>query len=179
VSTIVGRTERLAIEFDLWPSEPAHAKWLFGTICIWAAGQRIGWHDEQCAMTVALASFPYVLLDAGKRADAALMAMPAAHAFETIHQALYGDPGERTNREINELSERYAPFEVLPGGFEVFDGWNAYLIEDRMVGRLLWRSPDDAIRETRIGAGEYDRIVNGFLTELERQSGHQRQTPHC
>lgn len=143
MSTLIGRRERIAVEFDLWPSDPDTRHWLFGTMCLWANGKRIGRHDEQCAMTVALASFPYVLRDAGTRTDAALMAMPAAQAFGTMHGSIYGDDdGTRSDREISDLVERYRRFEVLPSGFDVFDGWVAFLVEDRMVGRLLWRAPE-------------------------------------
>lgn len=177
MGTIVGQPDRIAIEFELSPSEPENASWLFGTMYLWAGGERIGRHDERCAMTVALVGFPSLLLDAGKRQDEALMAMPAAEAFESVHEALYGDPGERSYREIAETSDRYERFEALPRGFDVFDGWWACLIEDRIAARLIWRTPDGAIREARIGAGEYDRIVDAFLTELERQSGQTRRAP--
>lgn len=177
MSTVVGQPDRIAVEFDLWPSEPEHKQWLFGTMCLWAGGQRIGRHDEQCAMTVAMAGFPHILRDAGKRRDDALMAMSAVDAFTTIHDALYGDPADRSDREIDELSRRYVRFEVLPRGFDVFDGWWAFLIEDRIAARLLWQSPNEVIHEARIGAGEFDRVIDGFLTELERQSGYQRKPP--
>jgi hypothetical protein len=177
MSTLIGQRERFAVEFELWPSNPDTQSWLFGTMCLWAAGKRIGRHDEQCAMTVGMAAFPHILLDAGERRDDTLMAMPAEQAFAAMYEALYGDPDERTNREIDELSRRYARFEILPGGFDVFDGWLAFLVEDRIAARLLWRSPDDTIHEARIGAGEFDRIIDGFLTELERQSGQKRKPP--
>ena len=105
------------------------------------------------------------------------MAMPAAKAFSIMYEALYDDPGDRSYREIAELAERYERFEVLPRGFDVFDGWRAFLVEDRIAARLLWRSPDGTIHEARIGAGEFDRVIDAFLTELERQSGHKRRTP--
>jgi hypothetical protein len=177
MSTLIGQRERIAVEFDLWPADPATKKWLYGTMCLWVDGKRIGRHDEQCAMTVGMAAFPYILLDAGRRRDDALMAAPAEQAFNTLYDALYGGEVERTDEEIDDLSRRYAHFEVLPGGFDVFDGWVAFLIEDRMVARLLWRSPDDVVHEARIGAGEFDRMIDGFLTELERQSGTKRKPP--
>ena len=176
MGTLIGQPDRIAVEFDLWPSEAGHKKWLFGTMCLWAGGERIGRDDEQCAMTVALASFPDVLAQAGKRGDAALMAMPAPAAFETMHDAIYGDDGDtRSGREISALAREYGRFDVLPGGFDAFDGWKAFLIEDRMAARLLWRSPDGAVHETRIGTGEFDRVIDAFLTELEHQSGCKRK----
>ncbi len=171
MGTVIGRPERIAVEFDLWPPTPENRRWLFGTICLWAAGQRIGWHDEQCAMTVARVEFPHILRNAGKRRDPSLMAMPAAQAFETIHRALYDNADDLSDREIDELSERYVRFEALPRGFDAFDGWLGFLIEDRVAARLIWRDPDDMIGEARCGAGEFDRVIEGFLTELERQSG--------
>jgi hypothetical protein len=177
MSTLIGQRERIAVEFDLWPSSPDTQSWLFGTMCLWAAGKRIGRHEEQRAMTVGMAAFPHVLLNAGTRRDDTLMAMPAEQAFATICDALYGDPDGRTDKEIDEISRRYVRFEVLPGGFDVFDGWRAFLVEDRIAARLLWRSAHDVIHEARLGAGEFDRVIDGFLTELERQSGQKRKPP--
>ena len=87
-------------------------------------------------------------------------------------------PDERTDEEIDELSRRYKRFEVFPNGFEVFDGWLGFLVEDRLIGRLIWRaSADKIVRETRIGVGEFDRVIDAFLTELEKVSGQTRWNP--
>lgn len=168
MGTLVGRTDRIAVEFELWPATPDARHWLFGTMCLWAAGRRIGRHDEQCALAVALASFPGVLRHSGTRADAALMAMPAAKAFETIRAAIYDDD------EAAAPGEPFDRFDVLPRSLDVFDGWHAFLIEDRIVARLLWSSIDGGIHEARIGAGEFDRTIEDFLAFLEQASGRTR-----
>jgi hypothetical protein len=56
---------------------------------------------------------------------------------------------------------------VLPRGLDVFDGWQAYLIEDRITGRLLWRGPDRIVREACIGSCEFDRVVQAFVAALD------------
>jgi hypothetical protein len=60
----------------------------------------------------------------------------------------------------------------------VFDGHHGFLIEDRLVGRRIWRSRrDEIIHATRIGAGEFGRVIDDFLTALERISGQTRWNP--
>lgn len=175
---VIGQPGRIAIEFDLRETPEDMRSWLFGKVYIWAGGQRIGRHGEECALTVALTTFPFVLADAGRRRDATLMAMPATEAFARIHAAIYEeDSPERSYADTAKLVESFRRFEVLPNGFDAFDGWNGYLIEDRMVGRLLWRQTGGAVHEARVGAGEFDRVIDGFLSALEQSSGQKRVVP--
>jgi hypothetical protein len=181
MSTLIGQRERIAVEFKLEEVEPEYKSWIYGTMSLWAGGHRIsrhGRHDEVCTLTVALTTFPGQLRDAGNRLDPELMAMPAEEVFAKLYDAIYECPDDRTDEEIDELSRRYKRFEVFPHGFEVFDGHHGFLVEDRVVGRLIWRSRKDMIiHETRIGAGEFDRVIDGFLTALEKISGQTRWNP--
>jgi hypothetical protein len=166
---VIGQPDRVAVEFALDPSLQAeHPSWLFGTMCLWVGGHRIGRHDEICAMTVALSSFPGLLRNRGNRADPALMACSAGDAFEAIYEALYADQTELSYSETSARVCRYRRFEAVPNGFDVFDGWHAFLIEDRLIGRLVWRRPNDSIMEARIGTGEFDRVLDRFLAALEQ-----------
>jgi hypothetical protein len=106
------------------------------------------------------------------------MSMPAADAFAVIHAAIYSDSDDaEPYREASERVRRYQCFEIASNGFDYFDGWHAFLIEDQLVGRAIWRSPDDAIHEARVGSGEFDRVLDGFLSELERISDRTRPQP--
>ncbi|MBX9841578.1 MAG: immunity 42 family protein [Xanthobacteraceae bacterium] len=178
MGTLIGQRERVAVEFELQEVEPEYKHWLYGTMSLWAGGHRIsrhGRHDEVCTLTVALTSFPGILRDAVDRIDARLMAMPAAEAFEVMHEAIYGDEPGSTYQQTVELNRHFGGFEVFPNGFEVFDGHHGFLIEDRLVGRLIWCSTKDkVVHEARIGAGEFDRVIDGFLTVLEKASGQTR-----
>jgi Immunity protein 42 len=178
MSTLIGQRERIAVEFELKEVEPELRKWLYGTMSLWAGGHRIsrhGRHDEVCTLTVALTSYPGILRDAGDRSDPRLMAMPAAEAFEVMHEAIYGDEPGSTYQQTVELSRHFGRFEVFPNGFEVFDGHHGFLIEDRLAGRLIWRATADmVVHEVRMGAGEFDRVIDRFLTELEKTSGQTR-----
>jgi hypothetical protein len=176
--TLIGRRERMAFEFELTPVEDELRRWMFGRMCLWIDGQRIGRHDEDCALAVALSSLAEIQKHAGKREDAALMSMPAADAFAVIHAAIYSDSDDaEPYREASERVRRYQCFEIASNGFDYFDGWHAFLIEDQLVGRAIWRSPDDAIHEARVGSGEFDRVLDGFLSELERISDRTRPQP--
>lgn len=181
MSTLIGQRDRIAVEFKLEEVEPEYKRWIYGTMSLWVGGHRIsrhGRHDEVCTLTVALTTFPGQLRDAGNRIDPELMAMSAETAFATLYDAIYECPEGRSDEEIDELSRKYKRFEVFSSGFEVFDGHHGFLIEDRLVGRLIWRaSADKVIHEARIGAGEFDRVIDAFLTALEKTSGQTRWNP--
>ncbi len=68
-STLIGRRERVAFEFERtqWPDE--YDDWIYGYMCLWIGGERVGRHNEEIALTVALASFPYILENTGQRID--------------------------------------------------------------------------------------------------------------
>jgi hypothetical protein len=177
MGTLIGNRDRIAVEYELHKVEPKYRRWLYGNMTLWAAGQPINRHDELAAMTVALTSFPGILRDAGQRSDPRLMAKPAEEVFDIIYDSIYGDEPERTYHESLQIHLHFQPFEVAPSGFDVFDCWHIYLIEDRVVGRLIWQGPDKVVRETRIGAGEFDRVIDTFLTQLEELSGQTRWKP--
>ncbi len=105
------------------------------------------------------------------------MAMPAERAFANIYSAIYEGADEMTDEQIDDLSARYRHFEISDGGFDYYDGWKVYLIEEGLVGRLIWRGPDMIVHETRIGAGEFDRVLDGFIGALEATSGRTRPIP--
>jgi hypothetical protein len=176
--TLIGQRGRVAVEFALRPAAPQHRQWLFGRMCLWIGGHRIGRHDEDCALTVALTSLAAVLDHAGRREDAALMALTAEEAFAAVHDAIYVDLGEdESDPALLQRVRHPQRFEIAARGFDYFDGWHAFLIEDRLNGRAVWRSTDHVIHEARIGAGEFDRVLDGFLRELERVSGQARPQP--
>ena len=107
--------------------------------------------------------------------DPWLMASPADRVYYMIHSALYDDePVELTNHE-SQLHLHFSRFQVSPPGFDAFNGWYILLVEDRLFGRLIWRTPQDTVHEARIGAGEIDRVIDEFLTQLEKISGQTRK----
>lgn len=174
-STLIGNRERVAIEFERtrWPD--GYEKWIYGFMCIWVCGQRIGRHDEEVAMTVALTSMPWILNHTGKRADGGLMTMPAKKAFNTMYDAIYRYDEGVSDEELDARSKRYRPFQIHCDGFDYFDGWRAFLIESELAARLIWRAPHKTVHEARIGIGEFDRVLDGFLSELECLSGQTRK----
>jgi hypothetical protein len=129
-------------------------------------------------MTVAMAGFPPILRDKGKRSNPALMTKSARAVFRIVHGALYGAHENLSYRQLVALTQPFDCLSVLHKGFDVFDGWDAYLIEDGTVGRLIWRGPDRRIREVRIDAGEFDHMLDEFLTALENATGHKRREPN-
>ena len=186
MSEIFGAPERFAVEYELLSpetllevlGEPAlsdaeRAYWLFGRIRFWAGGTAIGDYEPSAALTVALASFePQLLANRGKRQDPRFMTGAAELVFHRINSAIYEDD-ERNKEQIAQDLD-FARFYGIPAGFDAFDGWMAFLIEDGGRGRYLWSKRDRVIREVVLDSGEFDDALEAFLSDLEGRTGQTR-----
>lgn len=171
---VIGERERVAAEVDLLEDVPPRQKgWMFGRLSLWVGGILVGRHDEVGALTVALTTFPDILGHRGERSRPHLMALPAVEVARRVHEGLYVDSGQ-SDVAIRRAEQEYTPLLVLPRGFDLFDGWMGVMIEDEEIGRFVVRGPDGQVREARIQAGEFDRVIDALLSELERISGQIR-----
>ena len=119
-------------------------------------------------MSVALASCRNLLRFSGNRGDGRLIAMPAADAFMEIYSALFVDNGQ-SDDQVKRDAEYYTRFAAIPMGFDVFDSWMAFLIEDRTTSRYLWKkmaSEADHVHETMLLEGEFDAVLSGFVNRF-------------
>lgn len=173
-AVVLGDRARVAVEYELVPDVgPRERKWLFGRLALWVGGLAVGRHDEVGALTVALTSFPAVLANQGKRGRPHLMEAPAEEVFQQMFEAMFVDSGQ-SDAAVRRARQEYGPLLVLPPGFDLFDGWTAMLIEDETTGRFIVQGPDEQVHEAKIPAGELDRVIDAFLTDLERISGQIR-----
>jgi Immunity protein 42 len=186
MSYVFGRQKRFAVEYDLLNSQSIRdmfrlepigqadeAHWLFGHLCLWVAGSRVGDCASVTALTVALATINGQLLrHRGERFDPDLMDRPAARAFQIIDSAIYSS-NPPTKDRAHRPADYYYRFVALPD-LDVFDHWKAYLVEDQRSARYLWRDPDGNVKEAQLGAGEVDSAFESFVADLEQRTGQKR-----
>jgi hypothetical protein len=176
MSTIVGSKDHFAVEYDMEPLDSSdRMHWLPGHICFWVAGHILGRYEIGAELTVAFASFPHLLANRGRRLNPRLLTLPLLDAFREVYSALHVDTGQ-TDVEIERAWAQYSPLYAVPTGFDVFDGWMGFLVEDHVRARYMWRDPDDIIREAWLQAGELDNVIDAFLTQLEERTGQKRRS---
>jgi hypothetical protein len=167
---MIGSRERFAIEYAYvrgWVTEGQ--KWLYGHICFWAGGKRLGDFDDTVTLGVAIAEGNHILSHRGTRCDPELMSKSAQESFRIMDNALYEDD-ERTLEEIEADGAKYWRFAVH-ALTEAFDRWKVYLVEDELRARLIWRQLHDddcTVHEAILLPGEFDDILEAVVQELQR-----------
>jgi len=100
------------------------------------------------------------------------MAMNAVEAFETIHRALFEDD-ERSDQQVMADWDEFSRFLAVPRGLESFDGWKAFLIEDELLGRYIWKGPDHdegEVLEANLVPGEFDDAIEALVAFIDLAS---------
>jgi hypothetical protein len=175
MSTIIGSNERFAVEYELQPLDnPEQMHWLPGRICFWIEGKKIGNYEEGAQLTVALATFSQLLRHQGNVRNERLLELPLVDAYQEIYSALYVDVGQ-PEEQVDQAWDEYSRFLAIPTGFDVFDRWMAFLVEDSERGRFMWRGPDDRVHEAWLVAGEFFSVLGAFLEHLEERTGQKRR----
>ena len=176
---LVGDKARFAVEFELDAEKarsPELGEWLFGTICFWCAGERVGLHDEETTLRDVLNEAKRILQGAPRRGDGDLLSAPKDEVLSRITDALFADSGQSDSQARADW-ERFSPFLVTPR-VDVFDHWRIFLVEGGGRGRLIWsRRGDQAARERDLEEGEFDRVLQAFLAGLHRLQ-QDRLRPH-
>jgi hypothetical protein len=167
---IIGCRERFAIEYVYargWVTKGQ--TWLYGHICFWARGKRLGDFEDTYTFGVVIAQGRYILRYRGTRCDPELMSKSAQESFRIMDNALYEDD-ERTLEEIKADGEKYWKFAVHILT-EAFDRWKVYLVEDEYRARLIWgqlHDDDYTVDEAGLLPGEFDDILETVVRELQR-----------
>lgn len=172
---LIGDSGRFAIEFCV---EHDETSWLFGKFAYLIGGARLGNYDNGASLNVAFASLKHLADFSGQRFAPELIHAPAAEVFGTIDRALYtGDDDALENLDF--AWEKYKVYHAAPPGFDVFDYWKCYLIEDETIGRLIWariglaRGECGEVHEQRLRSGEFDSVVESFLKHMRSQYANQ------
>lgn len=167
MSRVIGSKEHVAVEYALKENIPADQRWwLYGTMCLWVGGHRIGNHEDVTALTVVHGALPGLLRHSGTRVSHSLQALPAATAFDEIYQAVYEASDDLTVAELHALAEKYDRFHALPMT-EAFDRWMAFVVEGAARDRFLVRRPDGSLLDVWTPGGSHHRVMQQLLAQLD------------
>lgn len=136
---LCGSRHGFALEAEIDELDPNRVDLVFGRLCLWAAGHRIGDLSRQTILSVPATFFVDVLKFQNNRADNELCRQSPALALSSVYDALYGRPTGDL-KEALELEARYRKFCIAPGGGEAFDGVLSTATEIR-VGMTVFVGP--------------------------------------
>jgi hypothetical protein len=164
----IGDKSRFAIEYELDETDlpPAEAaRWLYGRICWWARGERIGTYAEHETTGEISGALRFILKEEGTRFNRELFQMPSEDALMLIVKALYLDDGQ-SDEQMAEDARKFSRFYVSPGS-DVFDDWRIVLIEGERSAKLLWCRQDyGPVQESILELGEFERVAGDYLKSL-------------
>ena len=163
---IIGDQSRFAIEFQL--NKEYGGVWLFGKICFWIEGRRVGDFDLGTSLRDVFFQMRSIVQDNGNRNHEGLFALSKNELYNQLNAAVYGS-------EINEsyqldLEETWARFDVkIP--VDIFDQWKIFLVEDTSLesARLVVAKLDvNEVFETFLDQSEVDKVLLNAYDELNK-----------
>lgn len=168
---LFGAKDRFAVEYDL---ENNHGKeWLFGKICYWINGKRIGGYGLGTSLRDVLFQTTYVLHYCGDRSGKGLCKLSNKKCFNVIEDALYNDGKDIEN--ISDVPDEILKFNVsIP--VDVFDGWRIFLVECDNKAKIMYREINNEICFFELEVGEFDRSITKFYRSLDSRYEREKLT---
>jgi hypothetical protein len=158
---ICASKDRFAIESEITGEYPEHVSWVFGLVCFWMGGERIGNFTQALMLSVPVSGLDYLLDHRGKLDASELCNIPKEQVFHLIRTSLYNVNGEdKDMRELVRLENMYRRYVLCPGLCEAFDGDTVIVLECEDNVRIVWKAYESsATNEVHL-----ERILN-FLAE--------------
>lgn len=159
---LIGDRSIFAIECHHEPL-PSPAQRVFGRMCIWSCGQRMGDLEEPaCMLNVTEGHLQSVLARLDSLHDPALDGLNPDEAFRRLDNALYLDTGQSTE-QVAEDARRFFRFDFLTNGGESFDHAKSFLVNLGESVRLIFRDEADRLHSGDIPRGVFTEVIKEFL----------------
>jgi hypothetical protein len=160
---LVGDSRLFGVEYEL--NEQTGGAWLFGKVCFWIAGERVGDFELGTSLRDFLFQVEQGRRYKGDRQTGRFMKMPAADVVATIEAGLFGRGSEE--KEQLAVDEQWAKHRITPE-IDVFDSWRIYLFQSSLGDRVLYSrtEPGANIREVLLPLGECDAVLARCCNEI-------------
>lgn len=146
---------------------PARRGIVFGHICFWAAGLRVGDYEQSVVLGAPASMLGAKLAFQGGRKDDLVDGKSKEDALALIHAALYeleSEGEEKTYAECIRLLERFEKFDICTNSSEAFDGIFAVLVDTNDGSRFIWQDYETRdVQEVSLAVGEYEDALRCFL----------------
>lgn len=159
---LIGDKETFAIEcyHDPLPNETRR---VFGRMCVWAGGNRLGDIEEPaCMLNVTEGHLQELLQHLDSLDDPALRNLDDRKAFEFLDRALYLDDA-RSDEQVAKAAERYWKFDFLTNCGESFDRTKSFIIGEANSLRILFEEDRQRFISAHVGRATFVFTVQGFL----------------
>lgn len=163
---LFGDISRFGIEFVLSPNP--EGKWMFGHLCYWLCGQRIGDYESITSLRDAMSEFETISREAGKRCSQHLFMLGKEELADMLERSMFGDQPVNELLETRATEEQWARFIIAPT-MEVFIGWHIFLIEESHSGRAIYHNhASNKYFECNLQYGEFDQVLNMAVQSLRQ-----------
>jgi hypothetical protein len=162
--------EQFAVEYELDPpaGDASVDRWLNGRMCFVVGGVAIGDARRTISLNAATVAAKELLANRGRRSAPELMQEPAKSIFRIVFGALSEDTGQ-SDEQVASDWKKYSHLYGLARGLEVFDDWDAFLVEDAVQARYIWRhasKPESPVNEQVLRPGQFDDVLEAFIGEM-------------
>ena len=166
---LIGDKETFAVEcyHDAFPDQ---GRSIFGRMCLWLGGKRVGDIDEPaCMLNVTGKHLRALLPHIDELDDPALQQLGDADAFAFLNRALYLDDS-RSSEQIAADFKRFFKFDLLTNGGESFDRTKSFILRDGDEVRILFEDEQHGgFVFARVERERFALVVRGFLDWLAEE----------
>jgi len=160
---LIGEKETFAIECYRDPRQSESSRYVFGRMCLWVAGNRLGDIDcPACILNVTEAHLQALLHRLDTLDDPEVCKLGDRAAFDFLDQRLYGDD-ERSIEQIRADAERFRKFDLLTNGGESFDRAKSFIIGDADGLRIVFQDNPPGCMSARIDRSGFIATIRDFL----------------
>lgn len=185
---LFGDPAEFAIEYSL-EEESARAGML-GRLCFWCGGRRIG-DDELTSLRYLLYEFESWRWAKDCRTNPRFTHLTGPELLTLLDGALFFGQNFKSDKELKmwmQISEdeQWARHKISPS-VDVFDNWKIYIVEGNTKARIVFCelanrdatvvSPYGEIFEIKLAVGEFDRILDLTIKELNEIDQGGRTNP--
>jgi hypothetical protein len=163
---LLGDKTCIAIECEITSRE---GNFVFGKICMWANGERIGDYEKTDLVSRVAGLFNQSIRSRAKRKNSDLCQQTNKSIIEGLWNSIYGDLDDGIP-----LSEgiKYAPHELLVDWSDNFDDYVAAIIECDHNQRFIWKNrKTGSIGGIVLQKGSYEQLAGEFVNWMEETTG--------
>ena len=160
MSKIIGKKELFAIQYEITNIE---GNFIYGQICYWIKGQRVGDFEETTILSDAFCFLPHIINDNGNREHEGFYNMEMEKVHYLLGGQAYLDDYDRYERQSFE--EMWARFNIVIG-LDVFCGAFAVLIDGKNNSRMIFSNNNSSVEELYLEKGFVDDIFWAFNNDI-------------
>ncbi|MGM9513692.1 hypothetical protein ACS5PK_05480 [Roseateles sp. DB2] len=149
---------------------PNENGWVFGRMCLWVSGLRLGNFDEPaCMLNVTAGQLQDVMDRLPDLQAPAFERLTDAELHRLLRQVLYG-PCDGPHAEVLADAQQYRRFEFLTNGGESFDRFTSFIALSNGQVRILFTELASEPIGAHVDATTFVAVVAAFLEWMRAEA---------